>query len=167
VRSLGIGIMMLAGTSTVALITTQAPAAAKGTVHTVSADAYVTETSPGSTSISLNSTSRVTILRSPPLPAGNYFASANALGFIATSTDTNDYTSCFIDKSPFPGTEHVHAAWGWNGVFSLHPEEVFLHVASGTRLALYCFSNEPSADADIGSAVLEVTRYGTISLTQS
>ena len=165
---LGIGIAMLAVIPMVALITTEAPAAAKGShVHTVSADAYVIETSPSSTSISLNGTTRTTVLQSPPLPAGNYLVSGSATGVIPASTDTNDYAACYLDKSTTSASTPSRGSWGWNGDFSVHPQEVFLHVASGTRIALYCFENQSGASASIGSAVLEVTRYGTISVTES
>jgi hypothetical protein len=146
-------------------ISAAATAKPKQVVH---AGAYVVFT-PGGKPDSLNGATKFLILKTPPLPAGNYLAAASVNAFIPEvlsegSPDTNDFVECYINELPNKTSTFTHHYdYGYNGEFSMSVSDAFLKMPSGTQLGLYCYEYEANSGGQITDASLTVTPYSTIS----
>jgi hypothetical protein len=159
-------VSLLAGVGFAVSILSIPASATSRSKHVVHAGAYVAIEHQQH---SLNGVPNLLILKTPPLPAGNYVAAASINAFIPTvlsgsSPNTDDYLECYINELPNKSTTIDDYNYGYNGEFALSVSNAFLKVPAGTQLGLYCYDYEPSSNGIVNDASLTVTPYSTISV---
>lgn len=136
--------------------------------HTVHYGAYY-ESTTRNKAVSLNGVSKLLVLSTPALPAGNYVATASVFAYTAevlesnNTADITDYVDCYLAKLPNrTSTWDGNRTIGYGGYFTLSVTDSFAKLPKGTKLGLYCFGEEKTQGAKVDWASLEVTPYATL-----
>jgi hypothetical protein len=126
------------------------------------------ESTPKGATYSLNGTTLLQVLETPPLPAGNYGVTGIMTGSIGSTTTLNDEVACYTNLLPNKtSTYDGHYAWGEALSMTLTVVDAFKNVPAGSRIGLFCYEQTPNTDGEVSTASLSVTNYPTMSVNGS
>lgn len=152
---------------TLSFVAPENVASASGKV--VHAGAYIEFTAPNK-DLSLNGVPDLLIVKTPPLPAGSYLASATAVVFSPETLQNGNYSNtnydvqCYINEVPNKsGTYDQHYGFGMMQS-NLSVSDVFVHVRAGTQLGFYCYEYEANSNSYVYYANLEAIPFSSISV---